>query len=148
MNIQDLASKSGDSYLKSYGFGDGVLEICLDVDYFDEEITIHIPTDLVLGETISSKNEITRNCRIELTQLECELNSEKDYYVPAPDFGAFMKEVRTGNSLAYGKKKSEIKWKISIVGYSRLVSCLTGDLDKISVSSSEKMSGIIPSELD
>lgn len=143
MDIQDLVSKSGDSYLKSYDFSDGVLEICLDVDYFDEEITIHIPTDLVLGESIASKDKIARNCRIELTQLEGELNSEKDYYVPASDFGAFMKEVRTGISLAYGKKKSEIRWKVSIVGYSRLVSCLTGDLDKISVLLPDDMQRIV-----
>jgi hypothetical protein len=147
MNIQDLASKSGDSYLKSYNFSDGILEICLDVDYFDEEITIHIPTHLVLGESILSKDKITRNCRIELTQLEDELNSEKDCYIPASDFGAFMKEVRAGASLAYGKKKSEVKWKISIVGYSRLISCLTGDLGKISVSLAEDISEIVSSRI-
>jgi hypothetical protein len=139
MNIQDLADKSSDSHLKLYSFRDGVLEIHLDTDYFDSEVIISIPTDVVSGTEISNKDKVLRNCRIELTKLEKNLNSEQGYYVPSSDFGNLMKEVRTGISLAYGKKISEIKWQLSIVGYSRLISCLTGDLDKIFVSFSEDL---------
>jgi hypothetical protein len=59
------------------------------------------------------------------------LETSHDYYVPNSNFGAMMKEVRSGTSLAYGKKCSQFKWLLSITGYSRLLSCLVEDPDRI-----------------
>jgi hypothetical protein len=136
MKIDDLIAKSGDSKLISYDFSDGILSIYLDLDEIDDLVVIKVITNSVYGEQLSRKDDVLMTCRVELIELNETLCKINDYYVPSSNFGIMMKEVRSGASLAYGKKCSQSRWLLNVTGYSRLLSCLVEDLDKVVCQSS------------
>ncbi|AFZ26570.1 hypothetical protein Cylst_4491 [Cylindrospermum stagnale PCC 7417] len=65
-------------------------------------------------------------------ELNSLLNIENEFYVPNSNFGKMMKEVNGGASLAYGRKCSDVKWLLNVIGYSRLISCLISNLENVS----------------
>ncbi len=134
MNItfEELVARSGDSQLLEYQFSNGLLTISMDIDNIDESVIINVSTQFVYGEKISSDYDVLKTCRLELVELNNLLNIENEFYVPNYNFGQMMKEVKSGASLAYGRKYSEVKWLLNVVGYSRLISCLISNLENVS----------------
>ncbi|AFZ28408.1 hypothetical protein Cylst_6641 (plasmid) [Cylindrospermum stagnale PCC 7417] len=134
MNIEfkELVARSGDSQLVEYQFSNGLLTIHMEIDDLDESVIINVSTQLVYGEKIPSDYDILKTCRLELVELNSILNIEHEFYVPNFNFGKMMKEVNCGASLAYGRKCSDAKWLLNVIGYSRLISCIISNLEEVS----------------
>lgn len=142
--IQEIAAVSGDSTLLAWKFEKGVLQITLELYDDDVEVTIYIPTDIVLAEKQLHKHE-SRDAQewvvvefeqtpfvfLELTELPKHLASCHGYFVPHIDFGQMMREVRYGHSLAYGRRANEFPWLLMVRGRSPIVACLVADLGAI-----------------
>ena len=103
--IQEIVAVSGDSTLLSWKFEKGVLEITLELYDDDVEVTIYIPTDIVLAEKQLGKHwsrddqewvvvevEQPYSVHLELTELPKHLASCHGYFIPHSDFGQMMRE--------------------------------------------------------
>jgi hypothetical protein len=101
------------------------------MDELDGVYAIAIPTNLVQAKELSSENHVLKTCRLELIELNKISIVAQGYYVPNSHFGKMMKEMRCGVFLAYGQKRSDVKWLLNVVGYSRLLSCLVTDLEEV-----------------
>ena len=130
--FEELVARSTNAQLLGYEFADGVLTIHLEIDELDGIYVINIPTNYVYGEKISFENNDLRSCRLDLIELSEILDVDGDIYVPNANFEIMISEMQSGVSLAYGSSCSEAKWLLSAVGYSRLLSCLIGDLEHVS----------------
>ncbi len=134
MNIlfEELIASSTNSQLLGYEFADGILTLHLEIEELDGIYVINIPTNYVYGENLSSESHDLRSCRLDLTELSEILDVYGSVYVPNANFEIMMSEVQCGVSLAYGQTCTEVKWLLSAIGYSRILSCLISDLDHVS----------------
>lgn len=129
ITLKKLIAQTGDSTLRSYSFNNGLLVVSLEL-YDGRDVRINIPTTVVRGEQIST--ERIRYTFLKLDELEGMLKINKDgFYVPSSDFGRMMKEVRSGVSLAYGQRATEIKWLLSVTKNHPRVVCTVAEIDQI-----------------
>lgn len=136
IDLDFLIEKSGDSILESYLYSDGVLTLILITDELNEKFKLKIKTqwlsfnDFYLNQ---KEDDIYRTCRIDIQDLSKVLSVKSNIYIPSDNFGDMMKECKSHYNLAYGKKSSEFGQIFSLVGYDKLISCLVGYQDKISL---------------
>lgn len=137
--FEKIIQNSSDSIIEKYSYFDGVLTIDLDLPELDKKVKIRIRTDSLSFDNyyIEKKDDLYRTCRVEFKELLNILSVENNIYVPSNDFAKLMNETRLSCNLAYGKKSSEFKYIFSLVGYSRLMSCLVADLACISIENKE-----------
>lgn len=133
MHLNFLIKNSGDSTLKEYSYSKGTLDLTLDVYDLDKLIKISIKTDRLAFEGFYTNhdNDTHKTCWIELMQVSKVLQVENGHYIPSKIFGNYMKEVRANYYLAYGKEATDSLYLFSLVGYSRILSCLVLDIDSI-----------------
>lgn len=131
MNLEQLITKSGDSQLISYHFSNSLLSITLDFDELDSLVTIKIPTSFLRVSKTDSSIPLT--CHLELLRVDEKLATANTRYVPNSDFGQMMNEIRSGLSLAYGRKKTGNEFVLNVVSYERLISCLIDNLEDVQV---------------
>jgi len=137
MELTELIKRSGDSKLDGYKYSDGVLAVKLIYGELEHQIQILIKTDSLIfdHQNLQRDDKVFRTCRIETIELKGKLSIENGFYVPSSNFSKFMQEVRSGFSLAYGRKASEVKFLFSLIGYGRLVSCTISGFDQIDFNS-------------
>jgi hypothetical protein len=133
--MKNIIDNSGDSILEEYSYSKGILTIIMDITELEIKVKIKINTDRLSFDNayIDKKEELYRTCRIEIQELLNVLSTENNIYVPSSDFRKLMNESKSNFNLAYGKKISEIKFIFSLVGYSKLISCLLSDLNSITI---------------
>jgi hypothetical protein len=140
INLDSLINSSGDSILEQYTYFEGLLRITLIVPDLEKKVILHIKTNnLVFDHYYLMKSEkLFRVCRIELKEIKGILSIENNVFVPSTSFGKMMSETKLNLNLAYGKKASDMQYIFSLVGYSRMISCLVSDLTSISFGSDEE----------
>jgi hypothetical protein len=131
MTLEEIVARSGDSRLVSYGFSKGTLTFDLDMCDFDACVTFRAATELVYAEHIDFANEFMRTCRLELVQLDGAIATSNDFFIPPVEFGLFMKDVRSGRHLAYGRRVSDARYLLHVVGHAHLLICLLRSKDDI-----------------
>ncbi|NVO86753.1 hypothetical protein [Hymenobacter terrestris] len=136
MTFADVVSNSGDSVLESYTYAEGRLQLVLVLGENDQKVALSLPTDCLAfaGSVLASSERAYRTCFLALEDLSQVLAVENGVYVPASDFGKLMQQTQANYHLAYGKKAAEWTHLLSLVGYSRLASCLVADVGAISVT--------------
>lgn len=130
--LEELIAWSGDSNLRHYQFANGLAELVLDMSEIDAKVKISIQTDTVMAGRIAADDHVRSTCRLELLDLSELLCSENGSYLPPPDFPTLMKHRRNAVTIAYGRRVNEARWILSIVGYSRLFSCLVASPEAVS----------------
>ncbi len=75
-------------------------------------------------------NDIEKICHIELLSVSDELETKNGYYVPHDDFPKLMRSCKKGLNLAYGIKSDNKVFIFSLVGYTRLMSCVISRIDQ------------------
>lgn len=135
INLDYIIKNSGDSTIEYYQYSGGILTIDMYLIELDKKVRFRISTDTISTNDfyINAKEDLYRTCRIEINELNKVLLTENNIYCPSNSFGKFMNETRSKYHLAFGRKSSEIKYIVSLVGYDRLITCLLSDLDKIIV---------------
>lgn len=124
MNLRELVDTSGDSHLIEFRFNNSILEVRIFHDEFDNEVIFKIRTNTVFGADLSEQDDIASTCRIEFSSVKGLLSEENGYFVAAKQFSMMMKETKLHLNLAYGVKAVEKVYLFSLVGYSRILSCL------------------------
>ncbi|NVK52547.1 MAG: hypothetical protein HWD85_06400 [Flavobacteriaceae bacterium] len=92
MNIRNLISYSGDSYLEDYFYKSGFAFLVIDMEEIEQKITLSIFSNYMFFNIPKSTSLPFRTCFLELIKLEDVLNTKNGIYVPSEDFGKFMKE--------------------------------------------------------
>lgn len=134
--IDKIIDFGGDSILKNYHYAYGVLMLDMYHSDFDKNVKIRIKTDYLIFNNyyyLEEKEDLYRTCRIEFHTLSDILSIENGIYVPSKEFGKFMSETKLRLNLAYGKKSSESKYLLSLMGYDRLISCVVMDRSHIEI---------------
>jgi hypothetical protein len=134
--LADVINNSGDSLLETYAYANGRLTVELVLGENDRRVALSMPTARVAFDSahLSSEEATIRMCAILVEDLAQVLTVANGVYTPAPGFGRFMQEARANYALAYGQKASEWTCLFSLVGYGRLVSCLSADRDAVIVA--------------
>lgn len=111
--------------------------ILLYLTEIDKRVKLLIRTDSLVFNNfyLEKEEELYRTCRIDIEELLPILFVENGIYIPPSEFGKLMAEVRLDYNLAYGKKASQLKYILSLIGYGNLVSCLISGLDAIVIES-------------
>jgi hypothetical protein len=130
MKLQDLIAVSGDARLLDYLFSNGELRATLDLDQIEKIAEICVRTDAAVGAKGFAQNIAIQTCRLELLSLG-SLETQHGHFIPSPDFGTMMKEIKCGLFLAYGKKSSGSDYVLSFNGVERLLSCYIGDIEDV-----------------
>ncbi|WP_133257079.1 hypothetical protein [Hymenobacter edaphi] len=129
-----MAAISGDSTLRYYHYQQGVLSIVLDVYELHQSALIRVRTDQVAVDNRALKhNSVSCTCFIELTELSTVLAVQHGVYVPSPDFGGLMQQVRNHHHLAYGRRLGEAKLLLALRGSGSLLTCLLPDSSAVTV---------------
>jgi len=132
MDILSLSKISGDSELLSFVYRDNLLTIHLHCDELDQEYKININTNNVITDLPSHRSKnLYSNCRIEIEKLPDVLDTNNNYYVPPQDFGQLMNVSKKHLNYAFGKKAQDYKYLFSLIGYSRLLTCVVRNLNDI-----------------
>ncbi|MES2702265.1 MAG: hypothetical protein V4649_06475 [Bacteroidota bacterium] len=131
--IEDIVKNSGDSTVDKYSYSEGALILELDLTEVERKIRITIKTAILSfsNDYFEKNDSVYRTCMIEIQELADVVSTENNIYVPPKKFADIMKDSRLNYNLAYGKRKSDIKYIFSLVGYDRLISCLLIDLNCI-----------------
>jgi hypothetical protein len=130
MNINDIVERSGDSVLCDCTFSNGIMSLCLEMDELDSILVLSIQTKKIECININSLSDIEKNCHIELIRINDVLEIENGYYIAEKSFSNFMKCCKKGFNLAFGLKSSEATFLLSIIGYSRLITCVIENISK------------------
>ena len=116
-----IETVGGDATLVAYSMENGALRLHME-SYDDEDVFITVRTDTIRLD-VSDDHTLMRYVYLRLTYLADILNQEHGIYVPSSDFGHMMQETRKGASLVYGRRLSEVKWLLSVVGSHAPVIC-------------------------
>ncbi|UOQ55369.1 hypothetical protein [Hymenobacter cellulosivorans] len=134
MTLEELVAASGDAKLLSYHYAEGILFLLLLLDEPDTVVEVKIRTQLL--QTGSELPATSPWCchlgRIELEPIKLEVVN--GHYMPPPSFVELMKDTRSGQGLAYGSKASAVGYLFSLVGSSRVLSCLISTPNHISIN--------------
>lgn len=127
MNIDELIAHSGDSKLKKYHYDNENLSITIEIDDLNLDVKMKIPTNKLSIDMLQKNDDILKTCYIEISLIKDFLDVKNGIYTPSNDFGKMMREVKLDLNLAYGLRETEFKYILSLVGYSRLISCIVAD---------------------
>lgn len=133
MNIDELASKSGDSQLLKYSFSDGVLHLSMHVpEVSDRAVTILVPTHFVFTAVPQSASAPSRTCFIELLDVAIHAKcNDSGIVIPPDDFGAMMGQVREGLGVVFGSRVSESPYVLRLVAARPLLACPVANVSEI-----------------
>ncbi len=134
MNIKDLISYSGDSYLESYFYESSSAFLVLNIEEIEMKITLTVFSNYMFFNIPKDTSLPFRTCYLELVKLEDILSVKNGIYVPSEDFGKFMKEKRQNLNLAYGSKSKEYSYLFSISSGHKLASFLVRTIEDIDIS--------------
>lgn len=134
MSVEELLASSGDAELLSYQYANTILVLHMRLDEPEQEVSVQIRTHkLQVSERLFAPDTFeSRLGRAELVPIQ--LTVTNGYYVAPNDFIQLMKDVRSGQSLAYGSNASATKYLFSLVGYGRPMACLVSGPEQISIS--------------
>lgn len=140
VNLEYLINNSGDSIIDEYSYSDGILKISLNVTEVDRNLMLLIKSEDLSFDSfyLGDKKNIFKTCRIEIQELSKVLSVENGIYMPPTSFGGIMQASNSNYNLAYGKKKSKIKYIFSLIGYGNLISCLISDTNSITIEELSK----------
>lgn len=130
MKFDQLVRTSGDSELINYIYKNGTLTLVLEHEELDAEVTINIKTTAFKIDEGIDNNGLEKLCRIEISYLKENLEEQNSYFVASNSFPAFISELKTNLSLGYGIKVNEKACVLSLIGYSRIISCLVMNIDE------------------
>lgn len=135
IDINHILENSSDSVVESYFYSGNFLTINLTLGDLDKTIKLKIKTDSLSINNfyLEKKEELFRTCRLELRMISEILNIKNNFYMPPNEFENIMKESKQKYNLAYGKKSSEIKYILYLIGYDILLACLIKDFDCIEI---------------
>ena len=133
MNIEQLASKSGDSQLLNYSFSDGVLQLSMHVpEVSDRVVTIVVPTHCVFTAVPQSASAPHRTCYIELLDVALHTKcNDSGIVIPPDDFGTMMQQVREGLGVVFGSRVSESPYVLRLVAARPLLACPVANVGEI-----------------
>ena len=131
IKINELISYSGDSEFIDYNFKNGKLILSIDFKDLNRIVNIVIRTDKMAINIPKTDDIVFRTCFVELKHVSDFLNTENGIFVPSSSFGKMMQEVKLNLNLAYGLKKLNSQYILSLVGNTRLVSCIVNNIDDI-----------------
>ncbi len=114
LDLSELAATSGDSTLVSMLFDGREAVVEMDHAELEKRVRIRIETNLVY--TNLSSDHQGKTCLVLISSLKDVLHSKNGVFVPAEDFGTFMKEVKEGLHLAYGLRTRQYGFVFSLVG--------------------------------
>ncbi|QHT69627.1 hypothetical protein GXP67_24745 [Rhodocytophaga rosea] len=132
--MSEILSKSGDSTVHNYGYAKGRLNLDIELFDLDVRVKLGIQTDTIIFDPFLDTTTIKPLLAYMMVkELGPLLKTQHGIYVPDNDFGKFMKEFRSGLSLAYGRKASKIKYIFYLTGGVDLIICLISKMENISI---------------
>ncbi|GGK18635.1 hypothetical protein GCM10008955_10070 [Deinococcus malanensis] len=130
--FQTLPSIGDGTYLGA-AYQAGVLK--LQVDHWDlGPVEVLVPTvALLLAPSVDlpCDHVARKGTRLEIRRVVDHVAGDQGHFVPPHHFGQLMNDTQAGHHLCYGLKVDPALHIVSLLGYTRWVTCLCTDLNTI-----------------